>query len=515
MLNELKLTIVRKLFLLFWVQFFLMGAMSASNIDQQFFTDTDALLKKHVTAGRVDYAQLKADAELKRLVERIEQADLKQLEATTKKAFLINAYNLLVLHQAAEAYPIESVQDIAGFFDRQKVKVAGKSYTLTQFEKKELLTPYKDARLHFVLNCAAISCPPITNFAYQPDLLEAQLDRQTQLALDDPNFLKVTEEGVELSQIFSWYLDDFGGTRATALAFINKYRTTPIDESSKVSYYNYDWTLNDVNITTSDIGNNAARYVVSSTIPKGSVEVKVFNNLYTERTGGGENLTNRSTFLTTSLSFLYGVNNRLNVGFATRYRRVRNDLLPSSAFDVLGNSEAVSARQGVTAFGPQFRYAPFQELQNFSIQSSFVFPVGTDLAGNATQPYIDWNGATWITQFFNDFSIGNNFSVFTELDFWWEDIGQEENGNINRIATPAVVIFSYFPNSKTTLYALGGYAPFWQENFDYFAQAGLGFKYQFNPNLEIELLWTEFTTKFLSETSGQANTYNLGLRFNL
>lgn len=506
---------MQKLIILLSLQFIFAVVVAATTIDQQFFTDTDALLKKHVVAGRVDYAQLKEDATLENLIERIEQADLTQLEPSTKKAFLINAYNLLVLHQASKAYPIESVQEIAGFFDRQKVTVAGKSYTLTQFEKKELLIPFKDARLHFVLNCAAISCPPITDFAYLPDSLDEQLDRQTQLALDDPTFLKVNGEQVELSQIFSWYVDDFGGNRSTIIAFINKYRTTKIEGSNKISHYNYDWTLNDIKTSNNNSSNNAARYVVSSTIPKGSVEVKIFNNLYTQKTGGAENLTDRSSFLTTSLSFLYGLNNRLNVGFATRYRRVRNDRLPSSVLDVLGNSEAVSARHGVTAFGPQFRYAPFPQLQNFSIQSSFVFPIGTDLAGNATQPYIDWNGATWITQFFNDFTIGSNFSVFTEIDFWWEDIGSEANGNINRIATPATLIFSYFPNSKTTLYALGGYAPFWQTNFDYFAQAGLGFKYQFNPNLEIELLWTEFTNKFLLETSGQANTYNLGLRFNL
>ena len=65
------------------------------------------------------------------------------------------------------------------------------------------------------------------------------------------------------------------------------------------------------------------------------------------------------------------------------------------------------------------------------------------------------------------------------------------------------------------MYALGGYSPYWQEEYDYFAQAGFGAKYQFTPNLELELLYTDFTNKFLDETGGQAATFNLGLRVNL
>lgn len=259
--------------------------------------------------------------------------------------------------------------------------------------------------------------------------------------------------------------------------------------------------------------NNATRYVVSSTIPKGSIELKLFNNLYTQRTGNMDNLTDRATFLTASLSFLYGLNDRLNIGFATRYRRVRNDQLPSTPFGVFGSGEAGTSRQGFTAFGPQIRYAPFPQLENFSVQSSFVFAIGDQLAGSSTQPYIDWNGATWNTQLFNDIALGNNFSLFTELAFLLEDIGN--NGNQNRFSTPVTLILSYRPNNKTTLYTLGGYSPYWQSTFDYFIQGGFGAKYQFTPDVEFELLYTGFSNKFLHNTDGKANTYNIGVRVNL
>ncbi len=142
--------------------------------------------------------------------------------------------------------------------------------------------------------------------------------------------------------------------------------------------------------------------------------------------------------------------NRLNVGFTGKYRRVENSSLPSSALDVFSPGEtSQSSRQGFTGFGPQIRFAPFEALENFSLQSAFIFPIGEDLAGSSTEPYIDWTGPIWNTQFFNDFSIGNNFSLFTELDFLLEDIGSKSDGHINRFSTPVTLILSFNPNNKT------------------------------------------------------------------
>jgi len=493
----------------------------SQKIDQQFFQDTDTFLKANVENGLVNYSKVKNSAALKSLISTVENADLTAADDATKKAFYINAYNLHVINAAVTAFPIQSVQEIPGFFDRKKVKVANKVSTLNNLEKDNLLKPYQDGRLHFVLVCGALDCPPITSFAYLPEKLDMQLDQQTKKALDNPNFLKAKGTNIDLSQIFKWYPNDFGGSRINILAFINKHRTYAVPTTAKISYYDYDWTLNDVDVATqvsqsdNSQGNNASRYIVSSTIPKGSAEIKIFNNLYTQKTGGTDNLTDRSTFFTTTLTALYGLTDRFNIGINTRYRRVNNARLPSSALNVLSSLEQGSGRQGLTAFGPQIRYAPVEKWSNFSIQSSFVFPIGEDLAGSSTQPYIDWTGATWWTQLFNDIPIGNNFSLFTELDFLIEDIGKSEEGHINRFSTPATLILSYNPNPKTTIYTIGGFSPYWQTNFDYFLQGGVGAKYQFTPDLELELLVTDFTNKFLRDTGGQAATFNVGFRFNL
>ncbi len=518
--------------------FFLILSATAfgQNADKNFFKDADMFFKQYVTEGRVNYNALQSTGDIMPLIIAIEKTDLSNSSDEVKKAFYINAYNFHVINMALTEYPIKSVQDIPGFFDKKKIKVAGKFSTLNSLEKDYLLEPYADPRLHFVLVCGALGCPPITDFAYAPVKLEEQLTQQTRLALNDPKFVRPDNNKTELSQIFKWYINDFGGSKEKVKAFINSYTNTPI--KNKLSYYAYDWSLNDIvqrnNSNSSEsnqtaIGNNESRYVVSSTIPVGSYEVKIFNNLYTQKTGIDGNLTDRSSFFTTTITALYGLNSRLNIGLNTRWRKVRNHLLPSSPFGVFGSDEIGTSRSGITALGPMIRWAAIPQWENFSIQSSYTFAIGDELKGINEKPFIDWNGAVWNTQFFNDFPLGDNFSLFTELDFIWEDIGSDKpNEGIyfdNKTSTPITLILSYFPTPKITLYALSGYSPSWSlenENGesglsvnDYFYQGGIGGKYQFNPKFEIELLYSDFTTKFLKDNNGQAATYNLGLRFNL
>lgn len=498
-------------------------SLSATSIDD-FFNASDQFFSTYVIDGAVDYQAIQHNStSLDHLIEEVAQQNLDGLNSTNRKAFLINAYNLLVIAQIVDNLPLKSPLDVAGFFDSKRFTIAGETLTLNQLEKKKLLSAFGDPRFHFVLVCGAQGCPPIIDEAYLPATLEQQMERQTRLALNDNNFIRVNGTGVGLSQIFEWYAGDFGGSKQSAVAYINKYRSTPLP-SAKVSFYTYNWTLNQAIASRSAIealpangSNNEARYVVSAAIPKGSFEIKGFSNLYTQRTGllDGETVGERATFYTQNLSVLYGVNNRLNVGVDAKYRQVSFGAGDDSRFAVFNLEQTQATRQGLTGFGPKVRFAPSTALPNFSIQSTYWVAIGTDLAGNNERPFIDFNGDVWFTQIFNDFSIGQNFSLFTELDILLEDIGASEDGHINRFSTPVQTIFSYFPNAKTTFYVLGSYSPYWQSDFDYFYQYGAGVKYQLNPRLEVELLHTQFRNQFILDTNGGASTLNLGVRISV
>jgi len=290
-----------------------------------------------------------------------------------------------------------------------------------------------------------IGCPPITDFAFQADQLESQLDAQTRMAINDSGFISFSGNNATISKIFQWYNTDFGGGKKDVLNYINQYRTAAIP-----------------------------------------------------------------TFHTTSISALYGINQRFNLGVDLKYRRTLNSGIPSGALDVFKGLDGPTGRTGITGIGPRIRWAPIPEWSGFSLQSTFTFAVGDNLAGTADQPFIDWDNNIFWTQFFYDKSIGTRFSFFAELDVLWEDIG-----GADRLTFPATVIFSYFPDKKLTLYTLAGYAPTLTPDFDYFHQLGLGTKYQVTRRFEIELLYTKFQTKFVKSQNGNAGTYNLGLRFTI
>ncbi|QNF32540.1 DUF547 domain-containing protein [Adhaeribacter swui] len=219
----------------------------AQNTLPAFTTEANAFFKKFVTDGKVAYAAVKKDAKsIQALTSKIGSMNLAEAPDNSKKAFYINAYNLLVIKAVTDLYPLQTVMAKPGFFDKTLHQVAGEQLTLNDLEKKKLLEPYRDARLHFVLVCAAVSCPNLASFAYTPEQINTQLDNRTKLALNNPAFIRVntSKQQVLISKIFDWYKSDFLKNTPTALAYINTYRQNKIPETYQLGYYEYDWNLN-------------------------------------------------------------------------------------------------------------------------------------------------------------------------------------------------------------------------------------------------------------------------------
>ncbi|KQC31044.1 DUF547 domain-containing protein [Flagellimonas eckloniae] len=212
-----------------------------------FFTKTDIFLTTYVKDGRVAYKDIKNNpASLNELLEMAKGISVSVNDAKTYQAFWINGYNLSVIKGIIENYPIKSPLDKAGFFDKITYEIGGKKITLNDIENKLLRANFpKEARFHFVLVCAGLGCPPIIDKAYLPDTLESQLQRQTELALNDSNFIQIKGKKVNLSQIFEWYTNDFTQDGKSLVDFVNQYRKEKIDIKTKVGYYPYDWTLNE------------------------------------------------------------------------------------------------------------------------------------------------------------------------------------------------------------------------------------------------------------------------------
>ena len=213
-----------------------------------FIAASDVFFKKYVFNGAVTYSKIKQNiGEIGILYKQIGEAKLDGLDDNSKKAFYINAYNIIVIYWVAKHYPLKSPLDDSGFFDKVRHTVAGEELTLKVLEIKKLLLPYKDARFHFSLACAAKSCPPLPSFAFQPDKLEKQLTERTTLALNNKEWIKVyaDKKKIELSKIFDWYKGDFTADGKTIIDWINQFRKEKIPTTYAVGFYEYNWALND------------------------------------------------------------------------------------------------------------------------------------------------------------------------------------------------------------------------------------------------------------------------------
>lgn len=211
-----------------------------------------ALLQKHVDPyGKVNYVGFKTDEKL--LDEYLEILRNHHPEPIWKveeqKAFWINAYNAFTIKLIVENYPVNSIMDInkdgKNAWNIPFIKIGAKSYTLDYIEKTMLLGQFNDSRIHFVVNCGAISCPSLKNKAYTADNVEIELRLAAKRFINDTRFNTLTKNYLQLSEIFNWYKSDFLKEASSIQKYIDD--NTPHLEVSKdasITYHKYNWGLN-------------------------------------------------------------------------------------------------------------------------------------------------------------------------------------------------------------------------------------------------------------------------------
>ncbi len=194
------------------------------------------------------------------LIERRGELDayLEQLSSITRKefdefsesqqlAFLINTYNGFQLKQVIDNYPIKSIKDVGSFFSspwsKEFFSLFDEPASLDHVEHSLIRKLFKEPRIHFAVNCASISCPPLANEAYQAGKLEAQLESAAFNFLQDKQANYLDGETAYVSKIFSWYEEDF---TEGVVAFVARYWSSlPVDLNEvDVKYTAYNWSLN-------------------------------------------------------------------------------------------------------------------------------------------------------------------------------------------------------------------------------------------------------------------------------
>ena len=156
--------------------------------------------------------------------------------ASEQRAFWINLYNSLTIDAVISFGVSRSVTEgwlgILRFFRRAAYNVGGRRFSLEDIEhgvlrankghpyipgpqfsgsdsrSANVVEPF-DPRIHFALNCASRSCPPIG--VYTAKDLDQQLDLAARNFIREETRLNEARNRLRISSIFKWYWKDFGG----------------------------------------------------------------------------------------------------------------------------------------------------------------------------------------------------------------------------------------------------------------------------------------------------------------
>ena len=206
----------------------------------------NALLQKNVTkSGKVKYSAFRKDSkELSSYLSEL--AANVPTSSTSRKATLaywINAYNAYTVKLIIDNYPVKSIKDIKDPWGTKFFTLGNKKYSLEEIEH-QILRKMDEPRIHFAINCASFSCPNLLNEAYTEANLESQLNSVTKSFINDKSKNTITASKIEISKIFDWFGDDFK-KKGSIIDFFNKYSAVKINSNAKISFKDYNWSLNE------------------------------------------------------------------------------------------------------------------------------------------------------------------------------------------------------------------------------------------------------------------------------
>jgi hypothetical protein len=504
---------MKQLILFFTLLFLVTSSAKAQDIDA-FFKQSNSFFSDYAQFNSVQYKVLHQDHEtLDGLVKSIASTDLSAVDEQVQKAFFINAYNLLVISTVVEYYPIASPNEVVTFWDEIEQEVAGKKYTLESL-KAYILETFEDPLLHFALVDGSMSSASIVDFAYESTKLNAQLEDRAIAFLNDAKQVQYNSElnEIVLPRIFKTNRLDFG---TSTVDFLNKYRVKKINNETLLKYGNYDWRLNAYSDNTNTVlkkkkkkgGYSPSAQVI--TLPKNSVEVMMFNSLYSV-TYGEKGTGTRNGYYNGYFSAFYGVTGKLDIGATLLLRSTRErDPFNTSPFKTFefertpldpnnGASDPYSD-WGFSHLGLNVRFAPFKNI-NLSFEQGIMLPIQNLPKDNTVD-----NSLYSVTQIYYSHSFTAQAQLFLALTFW-QPI---RPGETFKFQPPLLRGFlNYFVTQRFTVFA----------TTMYFLEWGVGVKYMLTPKLEIQAMYSYYIPipglyNLISPGANTIMTYNLGLRY--
>lgn len=234
----------------------------------------DTLLKRHSVSAdggintRVDYTGMQSDAralqEYLGSIASISRSEFDSWDVDEQLAFLINTYNAATVQLVLSEYPeLDSIRDIGFLFNspfrRQFISLFAEEVSLDDIEHGMIRgwPRFEEPRIHFAVNCAAVSCPPLRAEAYRGNRLDSQLEANTRLFLSNRQINFLSGDTLRVSKIFDWYgvdfsrgwsgvssLEEFLTSYSEELGLDTEQAKQLAEGKTRIRYTDYDWSLN-------------------------------------------------------------------------------------------------------------------------------------------------------------------------------------------------------------------------------------------------------------------------------
>lgn len=220
------------------------------------------VLTRYIHAGtdgltRFDYAGLKASktdtAMLGNYIDHMAAQIPSDMPRDDAMAYWANLYNALTVQVVAENYPVKSIRKIksgyrAGPWKRDSVVVEGRKLSLDDIEHNILRPTYQTPLVHYMVNCASVGCPNLKATPWQAATLAADQEDAARAYINSPRGAIIKNGRLQVSSIYKWFDDDFGGSQAGVIAHLSQYADADLraalESSTKIDKYTYDWDVN-------------------------------------------------------------------------------------------------------------------------------------------------------------------------------------------------------------------------------------------------------------------------------
>lgn len=227
-------------------------------------TAYSALLKNRISSGEnglnlFDYAGAHADGDLKAITAYTDYLASQNPDAMPQAdqiAYWANMYNALTLKVVLENYPVSSIRKIKsgafkpGPWDRDAVTVNGKTLTLNDIEHGILRKNYPNpSMVHYMVNCASIGCPNLPDKVWEGSTLDTERAQAARDFINSPRGVAIDGTDLEVSSIYNWFKEDFGGSKANTIKHFRKFAgpelKAALDAGAAIDGYEYNWDLNE------------------------------------------------------------------------------------------------------------------------------------------------------------------------------------------------------------------------------------------------------------------------------